>query len=136
MCLYQKIRQQLYMERIGKMLNKYEKLREDRYQRFVYTLNQCGKFLLNSTDEVIETCIFEDFDIGVRGDICDDNLEIFIEEGWIDEEIKEKCLQLRSLFLNIQAGQSQIWNIQSVRISKVWLEILELSDEIRSLLYY
>ena len=118
------------------MLNKYEKLREDRYQRFVYTLNQCGKFLLNSTDEVIETCIFEDFDIGVRGDMCDDNLEIFIEEGWIDEEIKEKCLQLRSLFLNVQSGQSQIWNIQSVRTSKVWLEVLELSDEIKSLLYY
>lgn len=51
---------------IGKKLNKYEKLREDRYQRFVYILNQCGKFILNSTDEVIETCIFEDFDIGVR----------------------------------------------------------------------
>lgn len=118
------------------MLNKYEKLREDRYQRFVYTLKQCGKFLLHSTDEVIETCIFEDFDIGVRGDICDDNLEIFIEEGWSDEEIKEKCLQLRNLFFNIQSGQSQIWNIQSVRTSKVWLEILELSDEIKSLLYY
>lgn len=56
------------MERTGKMLNKYEKLREDRYQS--------------------------------------------------------------------QAGQSQIWNIQSVRTSKVWLEILELSDEIKSLLYY
>lgn len=68
MCLYQKIKQQLYMERTGKMLNKYEKLREDRYQS--------------------------------------------------------------------QAGQSQIWNIQSVRTSKVWLEILELSDEIKSLLYY
>lgn len=54
------------MEMIGKMLNKYGKLRKDRYQRFVYTLNQCGKFLLNSTDEVIETCIFEDFNIGVR----------------------------------------------------------------------
>ena len=136
MCHYPKIRQQLYMERIGKMSNKYEKIKEDRYQRFVFTLNQCGKFLLDATDEDIETCIFEDFDIGVRGDICDDNLEIFIDEGWIDEEIKEKCLQLRSLFLAIQTEQSQIWNIQSVRISKVWLEILELSDEIKSLLYY
>lgn len=124
------------MERIGKMLNKYEKLREDRYQRFVFTLKRCGKFLLNSTDALIETYIFEDFDIGVRGDICDENLEIFMEEGWIDEEIKEKCLQLRKLFTNIQSEQSKIWNVQSVRISKVWLEILELSDEIKSLLYY
>lgn len=116
------------------MLDKYQKPREYMYERFVFTINQCGKFLLNATDEVIETCIFEDFDIGVRSDICDENLEIFMEEGWINEEIKEKCLKLRSLFLNIQK-QSQIWNIQTVRISKVWRELLELSDEIKSLLY-
>lgn len=116
------------------MLDKYQKLREYMYERFVFTINQCGKFLLNATDEVIETCIFEDFDIGVRSDICDENLEIFMEEGWINEEIKEKCLKLRGLFFNIQK-QSQIWNIQSVRISKVWRELLELSDEIKSLLY-
>lgn len=63
------------------MLNKYKKLREDRYQRFVFTLKQCGKFLLDSTDKIIETYIFENFDIGVRSDICDENLELFIEEG-------------------------------------------------------
>lgn len=118
------------------MLNKYEKLREDMYQRFVFTLKRCGKFLLNSTDAVIETYIFEDFDIGVRSDICDENLEIFVEEGWIDEEIKEKCMQLRKIFTDIQSEQSKIWNVQSVRSSKVWLEILELSDEIKTLLYY
>lgn len=118
------------------MFNKYEKLREDMYQRFVFTLRRCGKFLLNSTDTVIETYIFEDFDIGVRSDMCDQNLEIFIEEGWIDEDIKEKCLRLRKMFTDIQLKQSKLWNVQSVRISKTWLEILELSDEIKSLLYY
>ncbi len=118
------------------MLNKYEKLREDMYQKFVFTLKRCGKFLLNATDTVIETYIFEDFDLGVRSDICDEKLEIFIEEGWIDKEIKEKCLQLRNSFTNIQSEHPKIWNVQSVRISKVWLEILELSDEIKSLLYY
>lgn len=117
------------------MLNKYKKHKKDMYDSFVFTLNQCGEFLLRSTDEVIETCIFEDFDIGVRSDICDNNLDIFLEEGWINEEIKEKCYRLRNLFLNLQ-GKSQIWNIQSVKISKEWRVILELSDEIKSLLYY
>lgn len=46
------------------MLNKYEKINEDRYQRFVFTLSQCGKFLLDSTDEIIETYIFEKFPSG------------------------------------------------------------------------
>lgn len=130
------IRQQLYTVRIGKVLDKYQTAKENRYQRFVFTLQQCGKFLVDAADETIETCIFEDFDIGVRGDICDENLELFVCEGWINEEIKEKCLELRSLFLNIYTKQPQIWNIQSVRTSMAWREVLELSDEIRSMLYY
>lgn len=117
------------------MSDKYYKVKEDRYQRFVFTLQQCGKFLVDTSDDTIETCIFEDFDIGIRSDICDENLDLFIYEGWISEEIKNKCLKLQGLFLNIYNKQPQIWNIQSVRTSEVWREVLELSDEIKSLLY-
>lgn len=116
-------------------MNKYQQLNKDKYERFVFTLNRCGKFIIDSTDEVIETYIFEDFDVGIRGDLCDENLELFMEEGWIDEEIRKSCLKLRSLFCDIQMKQPQIWNIQSVRASKVWYEIMELSDEIKSMLY-
>ena len=118
------------------MSDKYQVIKEERYQRFVFTLNQCGIFLVNDANERIETCIFENFDIGVRVDISDENLELFMDEGWIDEEIKEKCLELKRKFLNIQKPKSLIWNIQSVRESNVWKEILELSDEIKKLLYY
>ena len=118
------------------MSDKYYKVKEDRYQRFVFTLQQCGEFLVDASDDTIETCIFEDFDIGIRGDICDENLDLFIHEGWISEEIKNRCLKLQSLFLNIHNKQPQIWNIQSVRTSEIWREVLELSDEIKSLLYY
>lgn len=62
---------------IDGMLDKYDKLAEDKYQRFLYTLEQCGVFLLHSLDEEIETCIFEDFDIGNRADVSEDNLELF-----------------------------------------------------------
>ena len=124
------------MERIGETLDKYQQLNKDKYERFVFTLNQCGKFLVSATNEMIETCIFEDFDIGVRGDICDENLDLFIDEGWIDENIKENCLKLRSLFCDIQKKYPKIWNIQSVRTSNIWYEILELSDKIKSMLYY
>lgn len=118
------------------MISKYELLKMDRYERFVYALNQCGRFLVNANNKVIETCIFEDFDIGVRGDISDENLDIFIEEGWINEEIRGKCILLRKMFLNISENQPILWNPQAVKTSKEWLEILNLSDEIKMLLYY
>ena len=47
------------------MSDKYYKVKEDRYQRFVFALQQCGKFLVDASDDTIETCIFEDFDIGI-----------------------------------------------------------------------
>lgn len=118
------------------MLDKYYKLAEDRYQRFLYTLNQCGTFLLHSSDKEIESCIFEDFDIGIRGDVSDDNLELFLLEGWIDEKIKERCLILKSLFLDISVNYPQLWNVQSVKASEMWIRIMELSDEIKGMLYY
>ena len=118
------------------MSDKYEKINESRYRRFIFTLNQCGEFLLDAKDESIETCIFENFDIGIRGDISDTNLELFIDRGWIDENIKEKCIKLREQFLDIQANHMSIWNIYSVRTSDKWKEIMKLSDEIKSLIYF
>ncbi|MCX4341913.1 MAG: hypothetical protein OSJ72_20090 [Lachnospiraceae bacterium] len=124
------------MWKSGDLVDKYEKIKEDIYERFVFTLNQCGKFLLSATDEVIETCIFEDFDLGIRSDFCDEILEMFITQGWIDNDIVDKCKQLKSLFLNIDASRAQLWNIGSVRFSSEWREVMELSDEIKSMLYY
>lgn len=118
------------------MIDKLRNINEERYHRFVFTLNQCGSFLVDEKDECIETCIFENFDVGIRSDISDENLEIFIDEGWIDENIKEKCLRMRRLFLDIEVNQKNIWNIESVKVSDKWKEILELSDEIKSILYY
>lgn len=113
-----------------------EKIEEElrnRYKRFVNTLNQCGLFLLDATDEEIETCIFENFYIGVRGNMSDD-LELFILKDWINNEIKEKCRILISLFLDIKVKQRQIWNTQSVKTSEKWLNIMKLSDEIKAML--
>ena len=118
------------------MWDKYEKLKLERYQRFVYTLNQCGKFVIELSDESIETCIFEDLDIGIRSDISDENIELFLDEGWIDEDIKERCLRMKRMFLDIQVNQPGIWNVQSVKTSIYWYKIMELSDEIKSLLYF
>lgn len=112
---------------------KIEEALKNRYKRFIYTLNQCGLFLLDATDEEIETCIFDNFYIGITGNMSDD-LELFILKDWINNEIKEKCRILISLFLDIKVKQRQIWNTQSVKTSEKWLNIMKLSDEIKAML--
>lgn len=115
---------------------KYDLLKEICYRRFINTLNECGVFLLSVDDEKIGYFIFEEFDIDVRTNLCDNNLAMFISEGWIDKSIEEKCKKMRDSFCEIQTLHPQIWNVNSVRTSEKWLEILKLSDEIKENLYF
>ena len=118
------------------MSEKYDMLKENRYRRFINTLNECGTFLRSADDETIGYLIFEEFDIDVRSNLCGDNLAMFISEGWIDGVIEKKCRTLRDSFCEIQTRYPHIWNINSVRTSEKWLEILRLSDEIKENLYF
>lgn len=113
----------------------YQKIKEEMYQSFVFTLDLCGKFLLNVRDDVIKEFLFEDFDIGLKKYFFEDNLEMFLDEGWIKEEIKAKCMKLQSLFIDVKINHPQIWNVQAVRTSRLWREILDLADEINSLIF-
>ncbi len=106
---------------------------EAMYHRLKYSLKQCGKFIINSTDEIIEMNIFENLDMSMINDASDDNLEIFVDNGWINEEIKEKCIELRDLYIDIKINHPQIWNSKSVKTSKFWWEILYLADKIKCL---
>lgn len=115
---------------------KYDESKENCYRRFIDTLNKCGVFLLSEDDEKIGYLIFEEFVIDVRSDLCDNNLAMFISEGWIDKSIEEKCKKMRDSFCEIETNYPQIWNINSVRTSDKWLEILKLSDEIKDNLYF
>lgn len=117
------------------MKDKYAFLIDKRYEEFKHTLEQCGVFLLNLSDKKIEYHIFEEFDISARTLLFKDMLEIFLDEGIIDDSIKEKCLLLRERFVNIEPNKPELWNVESVKNSKEWREILELSDEIKELLY-
>ena len=114
---------------------KYEQRKKDRYSRFVHTLAKCGMFLLNAPDETIAYNIFEEFDIDVRCNLCDENLQLFLDEYWIDETIQRDSVRLRELFCAIQREHPEIWDVQSVRNAPEWLEILQLSDSIKSMLF-
>lgn len=113
----------------------FKKLNENEamHHRYIYMVKTCGKFLIDATNEIVKMNIFENLDTVMNNDVSDDNLDIFIEEGWINEEIKEKCIELRNRYLDIKNNHLQLWNIQAVRTAKCWWEILDLADEIKSL---
>ncbi|MDR0469908.1 MAG: hypothetical protein LBH09_08045 [Peptococcaceae bacterium] len=99
---------------------------------FVDTLQKCGLYLLEMNDEDIEYNIFEEFDVSATSFLHDNTLSKLKEADLINGNMSRKASELRSRFIELQ--DSDKWNVESVRHDKKWREILELSDEIKSLL--
>ena len=76
--------------------------------------------------------IFEEFDIGVISFLYPDNLQTLFEEGFIDETIFQKSLQLRALCMSLQADD--LWDIRYIKSHADWKVVMLLSDEIKQLI--
>jgi hypothetical protein len=100
----------------------------EKMELFLDTLQKCGMHLLNADTITIEFNIFEEFDIGANSFLHISNLIILKDAGLINELVLNKSIELRNKFMVLQGGEK--WNIESVKNSTEWLEILELSDEI------
>jgi len=97
---------------------------------YIHTLNQCGLFLLNEEDSVVEYRIFEEFDTGAHTFLHGSNLERLHASGYIDQDTMRKSLELRSKVVSLQENGE--WNMQAFRGSPNWFEVLLLCDEIKS----
>lgn len=102
------------------------------FEFYIYTLNKCGLFLLNESDEIIGYSIFEEFDIGATTFLYKDNLNKLKDAGLISSDIVTKSLKLREMFIAIQ--NSNKWNLESVRTLPEWHKLFELSDEIKKMI--
>ena len=98
------------------------------WEFYVDTLNKCGTYLLNDSDEVIEYNIFEEFDIGVISFLHDDSLGKLYKNKLISKIEEDEARTLRYLVLGIQDKNE--WNVKSLRTSADWKKILELCDKI------
>ncbi|WP_317943699.1 hypothetical protein [Carnobacterium maltaromaticum] len=99
---------------------------------FLDTLSKSGIFVKNLSDTEIETYIFEDFIVGVISFMHTKNLQELKEYGIIDDKIMKMSLDLREKTMKLD--NTDLWNIESVKHSSVWLGILVLSDELKSLI--
>ena len=99
---------------------------------FVDTLQKCGIHLLEMSDEYIGYYIFEEFDSGAISFLHESSLVKLKEAGLITESVSQKSAELRRKFIVLQ--NTDHWNVDSVKHSKEWREVLELSDEIKLLM--
>ena len=118
------------------MQKKFQEFENQKYMSFYNTINKsCTDFSLEK-ESVIETYIFEDLNIDIRCYLSEENLTLFLERGLITEDIKEKCLELKTIFYSLEVKYPELWNIDSVKNSVHWRKFFNKAKEIKSMLYW
>ena len=107
---------------------------EERYQNFKKTIQECGSYLLTESDDTIKHNLFEEFSIDVISFLHEDTLNLFLDEGMIDDDILEKSIALRNPFMQLEKNV-ELLSAEAVRTFEEWKRLLSASDEIRKLLY-
>ena len=107
---------------------------EERYQNFKKTIQECGSYLLTESDDTIKHNLFEEFSIDVISFLHEDTLNLFWDEGMIDDDILEKSIALRNSFMQLEKNV-ELLSAEAVRTFEEWKRLLSASDEIRKLLY-
>lgn len=108
---------------------------EEKYENFKRTIQECGSYLLTESDDTVKHNLFEEFSIDVISFLDEDILNLFLDEGMIDNEILEKSIELRNLFLQLEKN-AELLSVEAVRAFEEWKRLLRISDEIRQLLYW
>ncbi|WP_187988966.1 hypothetical protein [Listeria innocua] len=100
-----------------------------KFDWYIDTLEKSGMFILELSNEEIETFIFEDFIVGVTSFFSKNNLSELKANEIIDEDMGKNAYLLREKVLKID--NTDLWNINSVRQSSEWLDIFRRSDELK-----
>ena len=87
---------------------------EERYQNFKKTIQECGSYLLTESDDTIKHNLFEEFSIDVISFLHEDTLNLFLDEGMIDDDILEKSIVLRNSFMQLEKNV-ELLSVEAVR---------------------
>lgn len=104
----------------------------DKFDYFNETFNCFGTFLLKQNDNEIAYLVFEEFITYVVSFLHKETLDPLLEAGLINKDVYDLSSKLRAKVLELDCGS--LWNIESVKTSKIWYDLMVLSDTIKSMI--
>lgn len=117
-------------------MDKFSFTKEHIYIGYIRTLDSFTTALRDEDELTVGTRVFEDLDIYIRTYLCEKNLKIYLDEGWIDRDIAEMSRGLYDTFCSLQNSSPELWNVEAVKNAEEWRILMELSEDIRAALYY
>lgn len=118
------------------MQKKYQEFENQKYRFFHNTIKKSCTDFSFERESIIETYIFEDLNIEIRCYLSEENLALFLERGWITDDIKEKCSEFKTIFYSLEVKHPELWNVDAVKNSVQWKELFDKAKEINSMLYW
>jgi len=107
---------------------------EQSFDFYLTSLERCGMHILELTNNEIEFQIFEEFAMDYPASLSKYTLNVLVENGVIDENIVHLSKEFQTKLLIIERGNS-LWNVNALKESLEWKEVLQLSDEIKELIH-
>jgi len=107
---------------------------EQSFDFYLTSLERCGMHILELTNNEIEYQIFEELAMDYPGSLSKYTLTVLEESGIIDENIAHLSKDLQTKLLILERG-NLLWNVDALKKSAEWKEILQLSDEIKELIH-
>jgi len=104
---------------------------EELFYFYNNTIDKCGTFLLNETDEIIEYNIYEEFDIGIHSFFHPDNLKRLYNAKLLSYDKLNKSIHLHDMVIELQKKDE--WDFEHFRTSKEWRDIMILADKISAM---
>lgn len=106
-------------------------LSDERFLRFLDTFKVCGTFLYEYKNEIVEYLIFERFDDHIIIDISETNLNIFVRNKYITEDLKNMCMEFREISLSVMKNEDYDYTASFAKHSYAWKHIFKFADLIR-----
>jgi len=106
---------------------------EQSFDFYLNSLKRCGLHLLEMTEDEIYYQIFDEFATEYPASLSQYTLDRLESEGLIDSQVSELSKLLQKKLLEID--NTDHWDIDKVKHSEKWKKILELSDEVKKLVY-
>ena len=106
---------------------------EQSFDFYLTSLGRIGMHILKVTDKEIEYQIFEEFETEYPAALSKYTLDVLEECGIIDTNIVKLSRELQTKLL-IFERENSVWNVEALKDSSKWKEILQLADEIKGLI--
>lgn len=107
---------------------------DERYDLFKSTVIKCGSDILSKNDIDFRYILFEELSVDIVSYLYSDSLDVFVQAGYIDEEIYDKCVELREIFMREEHSFLLLSDVEKIKVSAAFSQIVNLADEIMRLI--